>query len=886
MKNKMIFTDRTITVRKGESRIDEPIVVYRGDYELEVRFTILNSRFKFMSGTNMIESEKASYGQLAILTPYGGNIFSDIVRCNDGSVTFVLTAEMLNQIEEVGLYSFQIRLMDYNKESRVSIPPIEFGIEVREPIASEDHDNSVNNAIVGYSIAKVVDPKKENIGDTFDENGNYNKTKWETGDRISEGKLNKIEDAINKVNKNEMDNTTSLSKRIDNNFNVLDATKADKVELDLQAKRIDSFTALEDGSTTGDAELTDGRIGWDGRVYNNLGNAIREQLKTSMKQYIALPFNLTENCYIDYRNGDVTYHERSFYNASDFIKILPQSRMIFIDNLVYDALDKGGIAFYNSEYEYISGHQYDHIMGSLKVSAPDNAIYMRFTYKNNTSNNIGSVIVYQDVAEILSNIDEITKNIMGERIDISVETLGEYVRYDGEIGYSDNWFMSNTISMNKGETLYVYTMGHDRNVAVISQKNGDTYTPLSISIDRNFRWYAYNSEKDNTDIIISSFNPRIEDVRVFKQPNSLIDGLTGKCEYVFKNNIAYKEGSYIAYETGDVRTDGNISHLASSDYIHVNPNSNVIINNLNYNTPNLAGLAFYDENKNFVEGIQYQKMTDYSMSVVVPAKCKFMRISAFVNNLDTIDILNDSLYYLRNDINNIKNDKKYNYCKMFHKIAGIGDSLMSGEIVIWNDENQAYDYIDCYNYSWLSNLCRDIGSEAIHYSRGGRTTKTWLDEYLDVMKSETEKPSAYFIALGTNDSNRDVVLGEESDCGTLNDTFYGNYSRIIDEIKGFNPDAVIFCLSLYFVASDRSVLFSDAIKRIAELRDCYYVDFLNSHLEYSSNDEIISKYVYRGHFTTLGYIRVGEEILELVNSVIDENAVDLRFFSKYFMDLS
>ena len=224
----MIFTDRTITVRKGESRIDEPIVVYRGDYELEVRFTILNSKFRFMSRTNLIESEKASYGQLAILTPYGGNIFSDIVRCNDGSVTFVLTADMLNQIEEIGLYSFQLRLMDYTKESRVSIPPIEFGIEVREPIASEDHDNSVNNAIVGYSIAKVVDPKEENVGDTFDEDGNYNKTKWETGDRISEGKLNKIEDAIDKINENEVNNTASLSKRIDNNFSVLDATKADK----------------------------------------------------------------------------------------------------------------------------------------------------------------------------------------------------------------------------------------------------------------------------------------------------------------------------------------------------------------------------------------------------------------------------------------------------------------------------------------------------------------------------------------------------------------------------------------------------------------------------------------------------------------------------------
>ena len=291
----MIFTDRTITVRKGESRIDEPIVVYRGDYELEVRFTILNSRFKFMSGTNMIESEKASYGQLAILTPYGGNIFSDVVRCNDGSVTFVLTAEMLNQIEEVGLYSFQIRLMDYNKESRVSIPPIEFGIEVREPIASEDHDNSVNNAIVGYSIAKVVDPKEENVGDTFDVDGDYNKTKWETGDRISEGKLNKIEDAINRINQNEKNNTASLSKRIDNNYNVMDSIKADKNEI---------FTMANMGQDIREA-MTGGSVAVVGENSISSSNIIDGSIKARDIEGQILPsFIFSENGYIDYTFDD------------------------------------------------------------------------------------------------------------------------------------------------------------------------------------------------------------------------------------------------------------------------------------------------------------------------------------------------------------------------------------------------------------------------------------------------------------------------------------------------------------------------------------------------------------------------------------------------------
>lgn len=217
----MIFTERQITVHKGKSSINEPVILYRGDYEVSIKFTIMKSEFKFKNGINLAVSEKATHGQLAILAPYGGNIFSEMVKCEDGAVTFTLTKEMMDQLEEVGLYSFQIRLFDYYRESRVSIPPVEFGIEVREPVASEDHDNTVSEAIVGYSIAKVVDGLNEDVGDTFDVNGNYNKTDWETGDRISEEKLNKIEDALDKINQNEKNDMDALNKQMISNFNVL-----------------------------------------------------------------------------------------------------------------------------------------------------------------------------------------------------------------------------------------------------------------------------------------------------------------------------------------------------------------------------------------------------------------------------------------------------------------------------------------------------------------------------------------------------------------------------------------------------------------------------------------------------------------------------------------
>jgi hypothetical protein len=55
------------------------------------------------------------------------------------------------------------------------------------------------------------------------------------------------------------------------------AQRAKQSDLELERNRINNLATLTEGSTTGDAELIDGRVGADGVTYSNVGSAIRGQ---------------------------------------------------------------------------------------------------------------------------------------------------------------------------------------------------------------------------------------------------------------------------------------------------------------------------------------------------------------------------------------------------------------------------------------------------------------------------------------------------------------------------------------------------------------------------------------------------------------------------------
>ena len=219
----MIHTIRTVAVGDRESKIDSPIILYRGDREVEVEFTINGSKFTFTNGGNVIKSTNATHGQLVINTPTGENMFSEVTECHDGKVVFVITKEMIDELIEVGFYSFQIRLFDESQVSRVTIPPVLKGIDIRNPIAAEDETNVVDIGLVDYAV--VVKDEFEDLS-TFLPDRNYNKTNWESKDVISSAKLNKIEDALYNINSNMEATDLALLNKIENSAkNILDALK-------------------------------------------------------------------------------------------------------------------------------------------------------------------------------------------------------------------------------------------------------------------------------------------------------------------------------------------------------------------------------------------------------------------------------------------------------------------------------------------------------------------------------------------------------------------------------------------------------------------------------------------------------------------------------------
>lgn len=191
----MIYIERTITisntidkktkVNNQSAAIDNPVILYKGDKNVEVNFIIENSPYKHRAGL------ETTYGQLVIKRQNSAPIFSDIAKVSSGKVLFIITGDMIDELTELGNYDFQIRLINADKTSRATLPPVSSGIVIKEPICEEATVNTANANNIENAGIISGEPV-----DLFDEEGHYIKTVWKSGDLITDVRLNRVEDAI------------------------------------------------------------------------------------------------------------------------------------------------------------------------------------------------------------------------------------------------------------------------------------------------------------------------------------------------------------------------------------------------------------------------------------------------------------------------------------------------------------------------------------------------------------------------------------------------------------------------------------------------------------------------------------------------------------------
>lgn len=266
----------------------------------------------------------------------------------------------------------------------------------------------------------------------------------------------------------------------------------------------------------------------------------------------------------------------------------------------------------------------------------------------------------------------------------------------------------------------------------------------------------------------------------------------------------------------------------------------------------------------------YEYIAEKDCIIVVSTKKSY-----YASYIEIERNIDDVLDMIEKKASDVKKES-INFIPIFHKIGVIGDSLSSGTLGV--EDNSKTIYIDKHKYSWLSNIARLNGVESAHYSKGGLTCKTWLEQKKDELINDIIKCNLYIIALGTNDSlNEPYPLGTVSDeKGT--ETFCGLYKEIIETVKENAPNSVIMCMSLY---NNDNWRYTSAICDICELyNNVYYLDYVNKSDLPLRSSNIIGAYASVGHFSTVGYVRVAENIQRIINEVVSENLDDFKFFGK------
>ena len=258
---------KTIKFDLNKYKLYEKIKAKQGD--TKSRFLL----FQLLDGSIPFNLKNRSV-RAYMIKPDGREIFNDLIvnNYNLGYCTLELTNQVL---AAQGIVKIELMVTEGDKKLTSSV----FELEVVKSINSEKSIVSTNEftaLLNGLAALSEYDNYKNSVKEM----------------------------EINKANKAEVEEKfISVEEKIKNNSEQLEQ-KATKQEVEIERKRIDLLTKIEDNQTEGNTELLDIRIGADGIAYDTAGKAVREQFKKANSKILKNKSLILNSSFVEKGSGE------------------------------------------------------------------------------------------------------------------------------------------------------------------------------------------------------------------------------------------------------------------------------------------------------------------------------------------------------------------------------------------------------------------------------------------------------------------------------------------------------------------------------------------------------------------------------------------------------
>lgn len=564
-----------------------------------------------------------------------------------------------------------------------------------------------------------------------------------------------------------------------------------------------------------------------------------------------------------------------------------------------------------------SGESEDKVISQKAVSSKLSDLNEKYTRTNDELTSVKNILDYVGLQTFIPELSIGNKTL-----------INSYISYKGVIYGINSAFLrtTNAIKCNRGEIIFVKVKA-DKNIAVVAKVNKEDYTSVEkvciIGDSRENNTYIYKIEEDGfyaasgyaangLEIIIVSLSVKSCFKVYFDNIYNLIENITVSLKSVYDENgntakeildtigiypkkIDYTidndglEYGYIS-NNGTIIATGNNAFLRTKRPLKCNK-GDVIIANVTagkaFSVISKVNESFNKVLKVCVIGENDNEAKEYLYFIEEDG---FYVVSAYRKSFNSINVLqcfkngyiNDLENYLSDKINDIPlpNSADFSisdwqtinyYCFLFHSPVFCGDSTYEGHIVSNKNENNYSAKL--IEYSMPSCIKRILpGWNVKNVSKSAITIKNWMNTYFSA--ADFKNHDIAFLGFGWNEPDPTTTIEDDvnqyEDRNQYADTIFGNYCKLIENIKDTNPKIYIVLTIPQGLHINHQVRI-DAIKTIANKYNIPVIDMnvtYNMELPVSTRDGI--------HNTPLGYLKTAQFIIASFARICKERIIEIH----------